>query len=334
MLVRADALTQEYPKSVFDIAHPIPSANKASPPKTRHDRVNRYSAPSCISRDRGTSLPYEPSLPRSIASSQHTVDVRYALRVLLRTPGLTAVAILSLALGIGANVTIYAIANAFLDQPIAGAHDVDRLVRIYRGDHSPLQYADLERVRAEKGVFSDVAGERMTAVAVTIGADIHRVQASLVTDGYFRMLEAQPELGRFFAQSDSIDTAPVIVISHAFWRDHLCFVQVRFDLNQLAAGFNQVRFSQSDIFRTRAEFETAVLGMRAGQANVQVRRGGRTRDLVVDVPQFTRTAQRNAVGHRAGDRIEGRSASQIDQPQNSPAVPNVRGTAGERGENR
>ena len=148
-------------------------------------------------------------------------DLRYALRVLLRTPGLTAVAILSLALGIGANVTIYTIANAFLDQPIAGAHDVDRLVRIYRGDHSPLQYADLARVRAEKGVFSDVAGERMTAVAVTIGADIHRVQASLVTDGYFRMLAVQPELGRFFAQSDSIDTAPVIVISHAFWRDHL-----------------------------------------------------------------------------------------------------------------
>jgi predicted permease len=148
-------------------------------------------------------------------------DLRYALRVLIRTPGLTAVAILSLALGIGANVTIYTIANAFLDQPIAGAHDVDRLVRIYRGDHSPLQYADLERVRAEKGVFSDVAGERMTAVAVTIGSDIQRVQASLVTDGYFRMLAVQPEIGRLFAQSDSIDTAPVIVISHAFWRDHL-----------------------------------------------------------------------------------------------------------------
>jgi predicted permease len=148
-------------------------------------------------------------------------DLRYALRVLLRSPGLTAVAILSLALGIGANVTIYTIANAFLDQPIAGAHDVDRLVRIYRGDHSPLQYADLERVRAEKGVFSDVAGEHMTAVAITIGGDIQRVQASLVTDGYFRMLAVQPELGRLFAQSDSIDNAPVLVISHAFWRDHL-----------------------------------------------------------------------------------------------------------------
>ena len=50
-------------------------------------------------------------------------DLRYAIRVLLRTPTLTALAIVSLALGIGANVTIYTIANAFLNQPISGAHD-------------------------------------------------------------------------------------------------------------------------------------------------------------------------------------------------------------------
>jgi hypothetical protein len=104
-------------------------------------------------------------------------------------------------------------------------------------------------------------------------------------------------------------------------------------------------------FRTRAEFETAVVGLRAGQANVQVRRGDRARDLIVDVPQFTRTAQRNAVGQRAGDRIEGRGAIQSEQgstreiqrsgnnrgtiqPQNNPAVPNVRGGASERGQNR
>jgi len=95
-------------------------------------------------------------------------------------------------------------------------------------------------------------------------------------------------------------------------------------------------------FRTRAEFENAVVGMRAGQANVQVRRGDRARNLVIDVPQFTRTAQRSAIGQRAGDRIEGRTQGidqggnnpRINQPQNNPAVPNVRGGAGERGENR
>lgn len=148
-------------------------------------------------------------------------DLRYAIRVLFRTPTVTALAILSLALGIGANVTIYTIANAFLDQPIGGANDVDRLVRIYRGDHSPLMYPDIERLRGERAVFSGVAGERMNAVAVDLGGTIQRAQASLVTDGYFAMLKVRPELGRLFDARDSSEAAPVIVVSHAFWRDRL-----------------------------------------------------------------------------------------------------------------
>lgn len=148
-------------------------------------------------------------------------DLRYAIRVLLRTPTLTALAILSLTLGIGANVTIYTIANAFLDQAVAGAGQADRLVRIYRGDHSPLQYADLARVRSEKTVFSEVAGERLNAVAVFVQGSIQRAQASLVTDGYFPMLRVHPELGRFFNTSDSASAAPVVVVSHAFWQSRL-----------------------------------------------------------------------------------------------------------------
>ena len=148
-------------------------------------------------------------------------DLRYAIRVLFRTPTVSVLAILSLALGIGANVTIYTIANAFLDQPIGGANDVNRLVRVYRGDHSPLMYSELERLRGEHTVFSGVAGERLNAVAVDVGGTIQRAQASLVTDGYFAMLKVRPELGRLFDARDSSDAAPVIVISHAFWRDRL-----------------------------------------------------------------------------------------------------------------
>src|SRR3954464_9818292 len=133
-------------------------------------------------------------------------DLRYAIRVLFRTPTVTVLAILSLALGIGANVTIYTIAtfanvtiytiaNAFLDQPIGGARDADRLVRVYRGDHSPLMYPELQRLKAERAVFSGLAGERLNAVAVDVGGTIQRAQASLVTDGYFAMLKVRPELG-------------------------------------------------------------------------------------------------------------------------------------------
>ncbi|HEY2856241.1 MAG TPA: ABC transporter permease [Gemmatimonadaceae bacterium] len=148
-------------------------------------------------------------------------DLRYALRGLARTPSFATVAVVSLALGIGANVTIYTIANAFLDQPIAGATDVDRLVRVYRGDHSPLQYADLARVHEQRAVFSDVAGERMMGVAVDNGGGTERVLASLTTDGYFRMLGVRPELGRFFVAADSLDQSPVVVVSHAFWQKTL-----------------------------------------------------------------------------------------------------------------
>ena len=148
-------------------------------------------------------------------------DLRYALRALARTPSFALVAVLSLALGIGANVTIYTVANAFLEQPIAGAQNVDRLVRIYRGDHSPLQYADLARVRAQRTAFTDVAGERLMAVAVAKAGGTDRVQASLTTDGYFRMLGVRPALGRFFGAADSVEGAPVIVISYAFWQNWL-----------------------------------------------------------------------------------------------------------------
>jgi len=148
-------------------------------------------------------------------------DLRYAIRGLLRTPSFAIIAILSVALGIGANVTIYTIANAFLEQPIGGAHDVDRLVRIYRGDHSPLQYHDLARIRDQRTAFSDVAGERMMAVAVANGGASERVLASLTTDGYFRMLAVRPELGRFFGAADSVESSPVIVVSHAYWRNKL-----------------------------------------------------------------------------------------------------------------
>src|SRR5690348_17860772 len=148
-------------------------------------------------------------------------DLRYALRGLARTPSFALVAIVSLALGIGANVTIYTIANSFLEQPIGGAQDVDRLVRIYRGEHRPLQYSELARVREQRNAFSEVAGERMMAVAVANGAGSERALASLTTEGYFRMLRLRPELGRFFDAADSSASAPVVVVSHAFWQSRL-----------------------------------------------------------------------------------------------------------------
>ncbi len=141
-------------------------------------------------------------------------DARYAFRGLLRSPGFAAVAILSLALGIGANVAIYTIANAFLSRPIAGVAEPDRLVRIYRGSHSALQYMDLAFVRDNGGVFSGVIGEHVIPVALTNIGGAERVIAAVVTPGYFSMLGVRPAAGRLFG-TDSLEQS--VVLSHGFW---------------------------------------------------------------------------------------------------------------------
>ena len=145
-------------------------------------------------------------------------DLRHAIRGLLRAPSFTAVAIVSLALGIGANVTIYSFADAFLNQPIRGAADPDRLVRIYRGDHSPLSPADLAFVRANTRAFSDVGGEHMLNLALGTADGAERIMGTLVSDGYFAALRVRPALGRTFTASDSASRARVVVISDALWQ--------------------------------------------------------------------------------------------------------------------
>jgi putative ABC transport system permease protein len=142
-------------------------------------------------------------------------DARYALRGLLRSPGFTAVAILSLALGIGANVTIYTIANAFLTRPIGGVAAPGRLVRVYRGSHSALQYRDLAYVRDNSQVFSGVIGEETMPVALANESGTERVLGALVTPGYFPTLGVHAEAGRLFGV-DSLEQS--VVLSHNFWR--------------------------------------------------------------------------------------------------------------------
>ncbi len=142
-------------------------------------------------------------------------DLRYALRALLRTPGFTAVAILSLALGIGANVTIYTIANAFLARPVPGVTDPSRLVRIYRGPHSPLQYRDLEFIRDNSEVFSGVTGEKLMPVALANEDGVDRVLGALVTEKYFPTLGVRPAAGRL---SGFDAPEPGVVLSYSLWQ--------------------------------------------------------------------------------------------------------------------
>jgi putative ABC transport system permease protein len=160
-------------------------------------------------------------------------DLRYAFRLLIASRGLTAVAVLSLAVGIGANTTIFTFVDALLLKPPAVA-DPAGLREIWQhnaargsgiGSHMQLSYPDYEFYRDHNRVFSEmgaVTGET-SDVIWNRGGEGETLRGSLVSGNFFSVLGLRPALGRaFLAQEDQPATAaPVIVLSHAAWKQRL-----------------------------------------------------------------------------------------------------------------
>ena len=149
-------------------------------------------------------------------------DVRYALRQMRRSPGFAVTAILTLALGIGANVVVLSVLNALILRPLDLPH-AERLYEIVQknqGDDNQ-SYPDYLDYRERNSTFSDMAASRVDAAGISIGGSAEKRWDYEVSGNYFDMLGVQPELGRFFHESDEHgpDSAPYIVLSDAFWRD-------------------------------------------------------------------------------------------------------------------
>ena len=154
-----------------------------------------------------------------------TADLRYAVRRLLRSPGFTAVAVLALALGIGANTAIFSAVNAILLRPLRYA-EADRLVFLSETskdmDYMSVSilnfrdWLDQNRVFEELGIFR---GQDATLT----GADSpRRLEAYVASSGYFRALGVQPLLGRWFEAGDDADgAARTAVLNHRFWASAL-----------------------------------------------------------------------------------------------------------------
>ena len=147
---------------------------------------------------------------------QLVTDVRYAVRTFLRNPAFTAVAVLSLALGIGVNVVIFSVVNAALEKPVAGVTNPGRLVRIYRGSHSPLSYQDFRYFRDSVGSFEGMIAERLQAVTTNRAGEVFPLQAAVVPDDYFTVLGVVPAHGRVFSATGRASD-PVVVLSHRYW---------------------------------------------------------------------------------------------------------------------
>jgi predicted permease len=151
-------------------------------------------------------------------------DLRHALRALRRNPGFTVVAILTLALGIGANSTIFSLVNGVLLKPPIGVRDPARVVSIYTSDYSSgpygtTSYPDFQAVRAETAIFSAVAVYELRPLALALGDRAEMITGQLVSGEFFPMLGTRPAAGRLLIPADAGAGGgeAVAVISHGLW---------------------------------------------------------------------------------------------------------------------
>jgi putative ABC transport system permease protein len=141
-------------------------------------------------------------------------DVRYGVRGLLKRPAFTAVAIITLALGIGLNTAIFSVINAVLLRPLPYPEE-DRLVTFRSNQSGP----DLADVEVQSRTFSYLGGETRQALDYTPAGEPLQIQTGLVTAGFFDVLGIKAERGRVLtSDDDKTGGAYVIVLSHALWQ--------------------------------------------------------------------------------------------------------------------
>ncbi len=150
-------------------------------------------------------------------------DVRFALRLLRKSPGFTAVAVVTLAMAIGANAIVFSVMNALILRTL-NVPQAESLYQLMRGkdkagNHSFPDYRDL---RDRNRSFDDLVAYGATVAGLDTGSNPSSAWVLLVTGNYFDGLRLQPYLGRLFHSSDEhgANSAPYIVLTHAYWHAH------------------------------------------------------------------------------------------------------------------
>jgi predicted permease len=149
-------------------------------------------------------------------------DLRYGLRSLIKHPTFTAVCVITLALGIGANTAIFTVVNAVVLRPLP-FQDAERLAMIWTtkdtNQEQPLSFADYNDLKNQTKSFSAVgAASPLWNFTLTGGPEPEPLQGLYVSANMFELLRVAPERGRnFTADEDRIGGAPVAIISHGLW---------------------------------------------------------------------------------------------------------------------
>jgi len=154
-------------------------------------------------------------------------DLRFALRMFRKNPGVTAIAVLTLALGIGANTTIFSWVRSVLLNPLPGSGDPERVVALEtlapNGDWLPTSYLDFRDLRENCKLVESMSVTKPMVLAVGNGSSVEHVWSEAVSGNFFELLQVKPQAGRFFstAEVDHEQNAhPLVVIAHSFWINH------------------------------------------------------------------------------------------------------------------
>lgn len=151
-------------------------------------------------------------------------DLRHAVRLLARSPGFTAVAVLTLAVGLGANATVLSWIRGLLLEPLPGVPRQEELLVVSgasrTGDHRSLSIPDARSLDEDQDLARVIAFE-VTPMSLTAGESPERVWGSIVTGNFFDVLGVRAALGRTFRPEEDTTpkTHPVAVLSHRFWQD-------------------------------------------------------------------------------------------------------------------
>src|SRR5262249_9854925 len=147
-------------------------------------------------------------------------DIFYTFRLLKKSPGFALTAIVSLALGIGANTIVFSILNALVLKPIP-AVDPESIVFVNRNGHPANSFPDYRDLRNRNSTFQSLFSYRIAQIGLEDSAGAHRIGGSPVTGIYFEALRINPALGRFSTPAEDVhvNASPYAVLSYTCWRN-------------------------------------------------------------------------------------------------------------------
>ena len=183
-----------------------------TPEEARRDALLRFGNPTLMKERVRT-------VDAAVALETVWRDLHYALRRLLRSPGFTFTAVLSLALGIGANTVVFSVVNALVLRPLPVEHP-ERLVFVETSTGITQSFPNYRDLRDRNTTLAGLAGYRIVPMEVEASGGATRIWGLLATGNYFDLLGVRPALGRFFRPEEDLHpgASPYAVLSYSAWR--------------------------------------------------------------------------------------------------------------------